>query len=140
MFTEADFWKGRDKQYPDEVTDEMRVAAKDVLRRAEEYVQMYEAATGNTHPRRINSGFRSAAINAATVGAAKRSKHMRCLAIDIDDDEGDLGMWALTEDGIIALKTCGLWAEHPGATKGWHHVQSVPPGNPPRPSVTIFWP
>ena len=46
-------------------------------------------------------------------------------AIDISDPEGDLDEWCLEHQDV--LQTIGLWMEHPSATKGWCHVQTIPP-------------
>ena len=75
--------------------------------------------------RRVTSGYRTPAINAATPGAAKRSKHMTCQAIDLEDHDGDLDEWCIDNPGV--LERLGLWQEHPAATKGWCHLQTVPP-------------
>ena len=82
------------------------------------------------HPTRgtgiVSSGWRPAAYNATVGGAAPNSKHITCQAIDIYDPDGDLDEW-LMGDGQQTLIDVGLWAEHPAATKGWTHVQTIPP-------------
>ena len=42
------------------------------------------------------------------------------VSIDIDE-------WLLTEDGQRLMADMGLWHEHPAATKGWAHLQTLPP-------------
>jgi Peptidase M15 len=84
----------------------------------------------------LSSGWRPPEVNAKTRGAATNSKHMTCQAADIYDPEGDLDEWLLTEDGQKAITEIGLWMEHPSATKGWSHVQSIPPGSKRR----VFYP
>ena len=83
-----------------------------------------------------NSGWRPPAVNAATPGAALRSKHMLCQAIDVHDPEGLIDNWLMTPQGQDALTKIGLWLEHPSATKGWSHWQTVPPGSGNR----VFYP
>lgn len=80
----------------------------------------------------VSSGYRPPEINAATPGAAKRSKHMDCNACDLADQNGLLDAWCLAHLDVLA--DIGLWLEHPSATKnparfgyGWCHVQRVPP-------------
>jgi uncharacterized protein YcbK (DUF882 family) len=80
----------------------------------------------------INSGWRSRDYNATVPGAALNSKHIGGQAIDLGDPEGDL--WdMITED---LLEDHGLYAEHRSATKGWVHLQTVPP----RSGNRIFYP
>ena len=67
------------------------------------------------------------AINGTTPGAAVNSKHMTCQAIDLHDADGEVDDWLMTTIGQAMLRDIGLWHEHPAATKGWAHVQTVPP-------------
>jgi len=115
---------GRDKQFP--LTPQQQANAKETVRR----VNLLLARFGET--RKITSGYRPPAINAATAGAAKRSKHLDCLAADIEDANGKLDAWCMKN--LKVLEEIGLWLEHPSATKnparfgeGWCHVQIVPP-------------
>ena len=123
MITLADYWMGRDRQYPP--SDAIRTAAAETVARANLLVSSYQALTKDDEPRTVNSGWRPPAVNAATPNAAPRSKHITGQAIDIADPEGDLDEWCL--DHADVLQTIGLWQEHPSATKGWCHVQTVPP-------------
>jgi len=75
----------------------------------------------------VSSGWRPPAVNAGTPGAAPNSKHMTGEAIDLYDPDGDIDEWLLSEAGQSAMTLLGLWHEHPSATKGWAHVQIVPP-------------
>lgn len=74
--------------------------------------------------RKITSGYRPAAVNAA-VGGAKLSNHMKCMACDLEDADGKLDEFCMANFAV--LEKIGLWLEHPDATKGWCHVQTVPP-------------
>lgn len=132
MITLEDFYMGRDVKYAAELTGELRANAQVTVLRANRLLAHFG------EDRKVNSGWRPASVNAATPGAAKRSKHMLCLAIDLDDDEGDLCHWCL--ENLDVLAEIGLWLEHPSATKGWCHVQTVPPGNPPKPDRRVFYP
>lgn len=84
--------------------------------------------------RGLRSGWRPKAYNAATPGSAPKSKHMTGEAIDLDDPEGDLDNFCMENQGTLA--SVGLWLEHPASTKGWCHVQIVPPKSKQR----VFYP
>lgn len=134
MITLADYWMGRDQAYPGELTDEIRTNAAETVARANLLVSAYRAMTKDDEARTVNSGWRPAFVNAATPGSAPRSKHMTGQAIDIADPEGDLDEWCL--EHLEVLQTIGVWLEHPSATKGWTHVQTVPPKSGKR----VFYP
>jgi hypothetical protein len=74
---------------------------------------------------RVNSGWRPAAYNATVPNAAIRSKHITGQAIDLSDPEGELDEYLFKHQELLI--GCGLWLEHPLATKNWCHLQSVPP-------------
>lgn len=134
MITLVDYFMGRDETHRDELTDEIMRYAQETVARANVLISSYNAETGDTEPRKVNSGWRPAAVNAATTGAAQRSKHMLGQAIDISDPEGDLDEWCLAHPATLA--EIGLWQEHPASTKNWCHVQIVPPKSGKR----VFYP
>ena len=119
MITLDDFYMGRDVTYASELTDELRANAVVTVARANALL----AAFGQD--RKVNSGWRPAAVNAATPGAAPFSQHMLCRAVDLSDPEGDLDnfLFSCTQNLLDLV----LWMEHPASTKGWCHVQTVPP-------------
>lgn len=128
MITLADYWMGRDAKYPDAMTDEIEANAVELLDRVNFLLKSF----GET--RKVNSGWRPPEVNARTAGAAVKSKHMMGLAVDLADPDGDLDEWCLeNESELVRL---ALWLEHPSATKGWCHLQSVPPKSGKR----IFYP
>jgi hypothetical protein len=104
---------------PGELTDEIRANGAITVDRAN---QLLTASAFDFGQR---SGWRPAATNAVIPNAAVKSKHMTGQAVDIVDDEGELDQWCL--DNPETLEQIGLWQEHPSATKGWCHVQIVPP-------------
>lgn len=128
MITLEEYYMGRDKKYPDQLTDELRLNAQDTVDKANQLLARFGES------RKVNSGWRPPAVNAAIPKAAKKSNHMRCLAIDLDDDDGDLDDWCMSN--LSVLEELGLWMEHPAATKGWCHVQTVPP----RSGRRVFYP
>jgi hypothetical protein len=73
----------------------------------------------------LTSGWRPLKVNSATPNAAERSKHITCRAGDIYDPEGEIDEWCMKN--LSRLEVLGLWMEHPSATKGYCHVQIVPP-------------
>jgi hypothetical protein len=119
MITLADYFMGRDAKHEAELTEELRVNAGHVVARA----NLLLSRAGLE--RRVNSGWRPAAVNAAIENAAKESRHIVCLAVDIEDGDGALDAWCMANPR--ALEDIGLWLEHPTATPGWCHVQIVPP-------------
>lgn len=119
MITLAEYYMGRDKLYAAELTDELRANAVLTVERANALL----ARAGMK--RSVNSGWRPAAVNATIRNASKRSKHMLCLAIDIDDGDETLDGWCMSHPS--ALAEIGPWLEHPSATPRWCHVQTVPP-------------
>ena len=83
---------------------------------------------------KVNSGWRPETYNAIVPNASPRSKHITGQAIDISDPEGELDEWCM--QNVDFLADVGLWMEHPLATKGWTHLQSVPP----RSGNRVFYP
>jgi hypothetical protein len=115
----ADYYMGRDKLHRGELTRELRANARETLRRVNGLLRRAGLM------RKITSGWRPSSINAAVPGAAKGSKHLSCLAIDLEDRNGMLDAWCMAN--LDALEDLGLWLEHPDATPGWCHLQILPP-------------
>jgi hypothetical protein len=115
----ADYYMGRDREYHHELTRELRANARETLRRVNRLLKR----AGLT--RKVSSGWRPEAINAGVPGAAKGSKHISCLAIDLEDRDGALDAWCLAH--LDVLEEIGLWLEHPDATPDWCHLQIQPP-------------
>ena len=137
MITLADYWMGRDASHGLQLGTDLRANAQRTVSIVNALLVLAKGAgvTLEESPRTgsiVTSGWRPADINNATPGAAVRSKHITCQAIDLFDPDGDLDDWLLAEaespDGGV-LGDLGLWLEHPAATKGWAHVQIVPPGS-----------
>jgi len=132
MISLQDYWMGRDREFPMAMSPDLEKNAATMVELANKLLIIAQAARifPPTNPKTgtiVSSGWRPASINAATPGAATNSKHMTGQAIDIYDPDGDLDEWLLTADGQKTMTDIGLWQEHPSATKGWAHVQSVPP-------------
>lgn len=141
MITLTDFWMGRDATHATAMTPLIEKEAALIVGLANQ-LSTYAKAAGVrlvANPRTgslVSSGWRPPAINAGTPGAAPNSKHMTAQAIDLYDPEGELDEWLITSAGQIVLQDLGLWLEHPSATKGWCHLQSVPP----RSKNRVFYP
>lgn len=73
----------------------------------------------------ITSGWRPQSYNATVPNAAPYSKHITGQAIDLSDPEGELDDFLLKNPKVLIRHK--LWMEHPLATKGWCHLQSIPP-------------
>lgn len=127
MISLADYWMGRDKAYPKDLTPEIQANAAKTVERANQLLLAYQKAHPDAAARHVNSGWRPPAVNAGVKGAAAKSKHMLGLAVDLSDDDGRLDQWCMTPQGQAALTAIGLWLEHPSATPRWCHVQTVPP-------------
>ena len=120
MLTLADYFMGRELLHCEELTPQLRLNAACTVARANRLLSMASATTWV-----INSGWRPRAINACIPNASPRSRHITCEAIDLGDDDGALDAWCMSH--LHALAALGLWLEHPRATPGWCHVQTVPP-------------
>lgn len=105
--------KGRDKQFPNEFTDEIKSNLEDLLGVINEVRARYGK------PMTVTSGWRPAAINAATPGAAKNSAHCLGLAVDISDTTGELWSWVLAN--LDLMQSLGIFLEDRRWTPTWVH-------------------
>lgn len=115
----SQYWMGRDKQYPDEFTDEIKKNGMETVDKVNQLLRIWGGFT------QVTSGWRPQAVNAATKGAAKKSNHTLALACDLLDRSGNLDAWCLANSKV--LEDIGLWQEDPASTEGWCHLQTVPP-------------
>jgi len=136
MITLSEFYMGRDKAFASELTEEIRTNAAETVRRINAFLDLFYTHNPKAYKRTVNSGWRPPAVNARTKKAAKKSKHMMCLACDLSDDDELLDKWCMSANGRKAMETIGLWLEHPSATPRWCHLQTVPPNSGNR----VFYP
>jgi hypothetical protein len=141
MITVDDYFMGRREQYPLALTPAIE-------REAHRTVGLVNAMLARAlasglhavqHPitrTPVSSGWRPPVLNATTPNAAPNSKHMTGHAIDLYDPDGDIDDWLISDAGQAVLAELGLWMEHPSATKGWAHLQTVPP----RSQRRVFYP
>lgn len=144
MITIDQYLMGRDREHGHLLSVELRTNAHRTVEVANKLLVLAKTAgvSLEASPRTgsiVTSGWRPPAINAATLGAATRSLHMQCLAIDLYDPDGDLDQWCLECEQTV-LKDLGLWHEHPAATKGWCHVQLRPQPSFARTGRRVFYP
>lgn len=140
MITLADYYMGRDRTHGHLLGSDLRANAARTVEAANALLVL--AKTGGVSleasPRTgtiVSSGWRPPDINSATPGAAVRSLHMQCLAVDLFDPDGDLDDWLLANADTV-LRDLALWLEHPAVTKGYAHVQL----RPPRSGRRVFYP
>lgn len=117
MITLKEYLMGRDVQYP--LDDEQELNAQLTVRRVNQllYIAGYN--------RGVRSGYRPAAINSKIPGAAPKSKHISCQAVDIEDNDGKLKSWCLKN--LEELESAGIWMEAPEYTPTWCHLQTCAP-------------
>jgi hypothetical protein len=130
--------------YKDELTDKRRINAAVTLvkinqllaamRKDGVHIEWWPRSPKNITASPLTSGWRPRAINITTPGAAPFSWHIECCAGDLYDPEGALDGWCLSHQS--ELERIGLYMEHPAATKGWCHVQTVAP----RSGRRVFYP
>lgn len=113
------YYKGRDKEYPKDLTPEIEANAKKLLEKVN--AVLHEL---NVTIIAVSSGWRPETLN-AKVGGAKKSNHITGCAIDLSDPHGELDDKFMKN--LKVLEKHGLYLEHPDATKGWSHLQNVAP-------------
>lgn len=135
----AEYLRGYATQYPGECTAQLRTNAAETVARLNK-IYTFAAAAGVVlvpSPRTkslLTSGWRPRAVNARTKGAAAFSRHMSGEAGDTYDPHGELDDYCYNNQQM--LEEIGLWMEHPAATKGYTHLQTVPP----RSKRRVFYP
>lgn len=139
--TLENYLKSYDHLYPEEYTVGVGTCAEMIVKKVNSLLAVLEAegVSLEANPRTgsiVNSGWRPQAINGQVKGAAVRSKHITGQACDLYDPEGEIDTYLMSEPGLRVLSAAGLWLEHPSATKGWSHVQTVPP----RSGHRVFYP
>jgi len=139
--TLSNYLMSRDHLYPDEYNVGVRTCSEMIVEKVNSLLAVLEAegVKLEVNPRTgsiVSSGWRPQQINGQVKGAAIRSKHITGQACDLYDPEGELDDFLMSEKGQRVLTSLGLWLEHPSATKGWSHVQTVPPKSGNR----IFYP
>ena len=141
MITLDAYLMGRDKLFPRAYTPEIEAQARRTVELANRLLQQafYAGVGMQPSPKTgtlITSGWRPPEVNASIPNAAPKSHHMAGRAVDLYDPDGELDDWLMTGPGLAELERVGLWMEHPSATKGWCHLQTVAP----RSGRRVFYP
>lgn len=110
---------GRDVLYPKDFTKEVQANLK-VLH---EKINIVREKYGK--PMIVPSGWRPQTVNDATPGAAKASKHIIGLAVDIYDEDGTLWKWVI--ENLQLMQDLGIYLEDKRFTNTWVHFQIGPP-------------
>ena len=113
--TKDDLLMGRDKEYTSEYTYEISQNLDKLL------IVMNEIQNNYGQKFKVNSGWRPAAVNSSTPGAAAHSKHMLGLAVDVADADGNIMKWVL--ENLELMKTLGVYFEDWQWTPTWTHFQ-----------------
>jgi hypothetical protein len=111
-------WITSDGQYParaksPELTPTVKANAVELLKRVNALLDYLGVQNV-----KVSSGFRTAAANAATPGAAKRSNHMTGMAIDLKN---------ITLHNLLTVEVLikfDLYAEDFKWTRSWTHLQT----------------
>ena len=132
MITLTQYFMGRDITHEHALGSDLRENARRTVAAANSLLLFAKGAGVVLKPGSdwgmVRSGWRPAAINAATPGASRTSLHMRCMAIDLEDVDHTLAVWCNANASTV-LRDLGLWLEHPDHTPTWCHVQTKPPGS-----------
>jgi len=119
MITLKDYLTASGK-YPDrekhsELNDELLANAEELLKRVNAFLMDLGVVEV-----KVSSGFRPSSVNASLPNSAKKSLHMQCKAIDLEDPNGELDALFVSNP---SLKTRhNLWQENPASTKSWAHL------------------
>lgn len=119
----VEFLMGRDKDFPP--TPEMVTNYGELIPKVNQILELFFIDNPDAPRRNVNSGYRTPQTNANTPGAAKKSNHLICAAIDLSDSDGLLDNWCLKN--IDKLNELGLYLEDPSRTPTWTHLQCKPP-------------
>jgi hypothetical protein len=107
---------GRARQWP--LTDEQTANAHNLLAR----VNALLTDLGWSQTIVVSSGYRPASINGTIKGAAPKSYHTRCLAVDIHDPQQALGKLCASRPDL--LRKHGLFLESLDSTRTWCHLDA----------------
>lgn len=112
---------GRDKLYPKEFTSEVQQNALNLIVAVNSLLEELNW----TEPIVVSSGWRPASLNATVKGAAKKSNHVRGLAIDLVDKDHKLYDLIVSRPDL--MRKYNIFLEDKSATFSWTHIQVVAP-------------
>jgi hypothetical protein len=108
----------------EDLTPEMQADSTDLLEKVNALLEDFYKNNPEEPHRVITSGYRSPSANAAA-GGAKKSKHMICQAVDLEDASGTLDKWL--DRFPEKLIKFDLYREASSHTPGWVHLAITPP-------------
>ena len=120
------YWMGRDVAYAAFLTSEIIRNAEITVGKVNELLTLANMEDVEV----VNSGWRPPKVNDRTKNSAGHSSHLTAEACDLRDPDGTLDKWCLVNLDTLVVRD--VWLEHPGWTDGWCHIQTRPPGWPPR--------
>lgn len=121
MISMNELLMGRDKSYPNEYTKAVQQNLTVLLEKINVVRKAYNK------PMTVSSGWRPSGINNTTPGAAKASKHLTGLAVDIQDTTNELWNWCM--ENLTLLQELGLYLEDRRYTRTWVHFQVGSPAS-----------
>ena len=121
MISKLELLQGRDKQYPNDYTQDVSDNLDKLL------IPLNQIRNAWSKPMIVDSGWRPPSINASTPGAALHSKHMLGLAADIEDLDGSLWTWVL--ENLALMQSLGIYMEDRRYTPTWVHFGFGPPAS-----------
>ena len=119
MITKRQLLRTYDTLFAEDYTPQISDNLDAVVEKVNQFLAKY------TGPVLVNSGWRPAAVNSSTMGAAPKSNHMVGLAVDLSDVDGKIMAYVLNNLDL-ALKL-GLYFEDWRWTKTWCHIQIIAP-------------
>lgn len=130
MITLAEYYQGRDTLFWQLLGTDLCANAGRTVETANALLVLAKGGGVVMRPNHrtgmVRSGWRPPMINETTPGAAKKSLHLTCEAIDLEDPQHELSVWCFHHADTV-LRDLGLWLEHPDKTPTWCHVQLKPP-------------
>ena len=114
-----DYFKGRDIQYADELTDEIKANAVETVKRLNALQIAVQRQLA------ITSGWRPPSITYTIPGAKHGDAHEKGQGADLHDPKADLYYWLVRN--VSCLISIGLWLESISSAKNHIHVQTYAP-------------
>ena len=122
VITLQEYLMGRDEEYPNEYSEEIRENAKGLIAKVNAYLEDL-----GIEKVKVSSGWRPPSYNRQVFGAAPNSLHMTGHAVDISDPHRYLARKLILIENLALLDKHGLHAENPEKTKTWIHLQDIAP-------------
>lgn len=123
VITIEQYWMGRDKQFPDLLSETVKQNAFAWVMHITTLLKLAEV--DGIIRNELSSGWRPHIINDVTSNAAKKSSHIVGLGGDIKDPDRAFAQWCVNNTDKLAA--CGIWMEDPRWTPTWVHLQITPP-------------